>query len=262
MKQIIALQQYTDKYVSLYEGEIRNISNSLADELIEKGIVKQHDDNENQQRANIKNLVDGNASGSIRTSNSTAEDSSYTLGYGAFAEGSNTKASGGNSHAEGTLTKATGNGSHAEGYNTKATNYVSHAEGGDTTASGNYSHAEGNKTTASGMASHAEGQYTTASSDSSHVEGYYTTASGVNSHAEGYYTIANHANQHVFGEYNIKDLSTNPNTQRGNYVFIVGNGNSDHRSNAFAMKWDGTFVFADGTEITPAQFAALKALLN
>lgn len=178
MKQIIALQQYTDKYVSLYEGEIRNISNSLADELIEKGIVKQHDDNENQQRANIKNLVDGNASGSIRTSNSTAEDSSYTLGYGAFAEGSN------------------------------------------------------------------------------------TTASGVNSHAEGYYTIANHANQHVFGEYNIKDLSTNPNTQRGNYVFIVGNGNSDHRSNAFAMKWDGTFVFADGTEITPAQFAALKALLN
>ena len=44
MKQIIALQEYTDKHVSLYEGEIRNIGNNLADELIAKGVVAEHDE--------------------------------------------------------------------------------------------------------------------------------------------------------------------------------------------------------------------------
>ena len=46
MKQIIAKQEYTDKYVSLYEGQIRNIANDLADILIEKGIVAEHKENE------------------------------------------------------------------------------------------------------------------------------------------------------------------------------------------------------------------------
>lgn len=41
--QIIALQEYTDKYISLYEGEIRNLNKELAQRLIEQGIVRQHD---------------------------------------------------------------------------------------------------------------------------------------------------------------------------------------------------------------------------
>ena len=44
MKEIIALQQYTDKFISLYQGEIRNIQDSLADKLIEQGIVAEHTD--------------------------------------------------------------------------------------------------------------------------------------------------------------------------------------------------------------------------
>ena len=43
MKQIIALQQYTDKYISLYQGEVRNISDTIANKLIEEGIVAEHD---------------------------------------------------------------------------------------------------------------------------------------------------------------------------------------------------------------------------
>lgn len=43
--EIIALQEYTDKYVSLYQGEIRNINTELANRLIEKNIVKQHTEN-------------------------------------------------------------------------------------------------------------------------------------------------------------------------------------------------------------------------
>ena len=44
MKEIIALQQYTDKYVSFYQGEIRNITDNIADKLIAKGIVRLHTD--------------------------------------------------------------------------------------------------------------------------------------------------------------------------------------------------------------------------
>ena len=42
--EIIALQQYTDKYVSLYQGEIRNINTELAQRLIEKGVVSEHNE--------------------------------------------------------------------------------------------------------------------------------------------------------------------------------------------------------------------------
>ncbi len=44
MKQIIALQEYSDKHVSLYEGQIRNLSNEIADRLIAQGIVAEHSD--------------------------------------------------------------------------------------------------------------------------------------------------------------------------------------------------------------------------
>ena len=48
MKQIIALQEYTDKFISLYEGEIRNIEDNLAQELIEKGIVAEHNEDSDE----------------------------------------------------------------------------------------------------------------------------------------------------------------------------------------------------------------------
>lgn len=41
--EIITLQEYTDQYVSLYEGEIRNLPNDLAMRLINKGVAAQHD---------------------------------------------------------------------------------------------------------------------------------------------------------------------------------------------------------------------------
>ena len=78
------------------------------------------------------------------------------------------------------------------------------------TTIGSYSHAEGNNTTASGSISHAEGQSTTASGSV----------------------------QHVQGKYNIIDTSSK-------YAHIVGNGiNSDSRSNAHTLDWDGNAWFA------------------
>ena len=151
---------------------------------------------------------------------------------GAHAEGYGTKASYEYSHAEGYGTKASDSYSHAEGKSTTASGYTSHSEGGSTTASGICSHAEGEITTASGNDSHAEGYCTKASGGSSHAEGGNTTASQHCSHAEGYYTKASSDYQHVQGKYNVEDTN-------GKYAFIIGNGTSSARSNAFAIDWNG-----------------------
>lgn len=171
----------------------------------------------------------------------------------AHAEGRNTRATGEQSHAEGVSTRATGEHSHAEGTGTTASGRSAHAEGNSQTASGNGSHAEGSGTTASGDSSHAEGGGTTASGNGSHAEGGATTASGDYSHSGGYGTQASEAYQTAIGKYN---NYAGPSTS---YAFIIGNGTDDNnRSNAFAIKWDGTLVLADGTEVT---VDALKSIL-
>jgi len=159
--------------------------------------------------------------------------SNKVAGKCSHAEGGSTTASSDYSHAEGYYTTASESCSHAEGCGTTASGSFSHAEGYYTTASGKYSHAEGYHTTASGKYSHAEGYHTTASESYSHAGGYYTTASGSCSHAEGCGTIAESINQHVQGKYNAEDSNSK-------YAFIIGNGaDSSHRSNAFAVDWDG-----------------------
>ena len=104
----------------------------------------------------------------------------------------------------------------------------SHAEGADTTASGSYAHAEGYGSASSGTYSHAEG--------------LLTEASGDMSHAQNYGTVAGHDNQTAIGKYN-------DNNQ--NNAFEVGNGTAENaRSNAFAVKWDGTITTARDILIT------------
>jgi hypothetical protein len=116
------------------------------------------------------NLVNGSSTNSLRTLSATAESSSYTIGTGAFAEGSATRASGQYSHAEGASTIASGTRSHAEGYST--------------TASATQAHAEGNSTTANAEGAHAEGRNTTASSQYQHVQGKYNIIDNSNTYAD------------------------------------------------------------------------------
>ena len=166
----------------------------------------------------LQNLVDGSAIGSVRGINTTAENSSYTMGINAFAEGTSTKASGHGSHAEGTSTKASGLGSHAEG----------------------------NLTTASASASHAEGYGATARGWVSHAEGYGTLASGDHSHAQNYNTIAVKKYQTAIGKYNIEDTETIENLQK---AFVIGNGSADNnRSNALTVDWQGNVDIASGAK--------------
>lgn len=165
--------------------------------------------------------------------------SGSTIGNNSMAEGVGVTASGFASHAEGYHTISSGHYSHAEGNETTASNYYSHAEGSDTTASGYYCHAEGHNTTASGSASHAEGDNTTASGEYSHAEGFLTIVSGNYAHAQNYGTIAQRKSQTVLGEFNIADIGGTNEKARGDYVFIIGNGTTTARSNAFTVDWNG-----------------------
>lgn len=190
---------------------------------------------------NNSNLVNGSASGSLRSVKSANEVNGYTIGEFSFAEGYETKASGDTSHAEGYYTIANGQYSHAEGDSTEA-----NGPGG--------SHAEGDNTVAKGRAAHAEGGATSAIGWYSHAEGLATEANKYYSHAEGYYTIAGAESQHVQGRYNIKDSNNT-------YAHIVGNGTSeDNRSNAHTLDWNGNAWFAgkiiqDGVPIDPNDVA-------
>lgn len=107
-------------------------------------------------------------------------------------------------------------------------------------ASGYGSHAEGSHTTASGEYSHAEGTLTSTEARDAHAEGNNTIAKGWQSHAEGEGTIATGRVQHVEGIYNIVDSYADGGRVRGQYLHIVGNGDSeDNRSNAYTLDWNG-----------------------
>lgn len=217
--EIIALQNYTDMYVSLYEGQVREVEDVLANYLISKNIVIEHTE--------ISSSVQPNWNENDITK------SSYILNRPEIYSGSGEK-----SIIEGRRTSASGICSHAEGQDTIANGAHSHAEGISTTANKLGSHAEGISTTANGVYSHSEGSTTIANGDQSHAEGYGATANGNNSHAEGYETIATGNNSHVEGQFNIEDINNT-------YAHIIGNGSSGiTRSNAYTLDWDGNGWYA------------------
>ena len=141
--------------------------------------------------------------------------------------------------------------------------------GTGTSATGDNAVSEGVSTRAQGNYSHAEGASTTARGDGSHAEGAGTTATGLYSHAEGQNTYAKNMAQHVFGTYNATDTSSNPSTEKGAYVEIVGNGTSDRaRSNARTLDWEGNESLAgsltlgkgnpDEASLTAAEITTIK----
>jgi hypothetical protein len=141
----------------------------------------------------------------------------------------------------------------AEGNGARAGGLAAHSEGNLTEASGSASHAEGGSTRASGTYAHAEGQYSAASGECAHGEGYSTNAAGRNSHAQNLGTVARGMNQTTIGKYNIEQGSASS-VVNTDYALIVGNGeDSDHRSNALAVQWDGTVVFQDNSTIKSAK---------
>jgi len=197
------------------------------------------------------NIENGAAYGSLRTVLAAPETDDYALGYGAFASGDQTKASGRfavargvktdasgyDAYAEGINTVASGSNSHAEGSSSVASGICAHAEGMSSVASGLNAHAEGMNTLAEGQTSHAEGNKTEATGNSAHAEGLTCKAKGACAHAEGRVTVAAGDDQHAQGHYNIED-------RENRYAHIVGNGRNGLPSNAHTLDWQGNAWFA------------------
>lgn len=193
------------------------------------------------------------------------------IGDRAHAEGSGTNASGAYSHAEGGGTQATAIGAHAEGGGTQATATNAHTEGGGTQAYGSQSHAEGGSTQAAGDCSHAEGYRSVAGGFYSHAEGNSSYANGDSMHASGSHNYipalyaswtantqyqvgdrVTYANGHAYG---YECITANSDSSfdsskwevlpyNGEFAEIVGNGKNNDSSNAYALKWDGTGLYA------------------
>ena len=175
------------------------------------------------------------------------------------------------SHAEGRCTTTNGNYCHAEGYGTTASGDSSHAEGYGTTASGDSSHAEGCNTKASGKYSHAQGNNTTTLGECSYAGGYNSTVSnlGIHGFAHGNNCYATSSYGTAFGEYsycydyagmcigryNIVDRPPSSSYSSTANAFIIGNGNSDARSHAFRVTFDGKAYGLSAFNSTGADYA-------
>ena len=196
-------------------------------------------------KSDATNWVNGSATGSVRTVGSAAEDTNYTMGTYAVAEGIDTKASGEyGSHAEGAGTVASSNGSHAEGLSTTASNYGAHAEGTATVASGYSAHAEGSQTNAYAEHSHAEGHGTQVSSSASygHAEGGGTTVNATCGHTEG-------SGTRVYGKYAHAEGSGTSASGEASHAEGTGtyaNGNQSHAEGG-GTSADGAQSHAEGS---------------
>ena len=160
------------------------------------------------------------------------------------------------SHAEGVQTIASGRASHAEGFSTESTAIYSHSEGNNTVANGVGAHAEGNATTASGSYSHTEGIQTNAVGQGTHAGGYKSTAvtNYCFAHGEGL-SAGTVTSQAVFGKYNNT-------TNAANSLFVIGNGSSTSKSNAFRVASTGSIYGVGAYNTTGADYAEMFEWLD
>lgn len=110
--------------------------------------------------------------------------------------------------------------------------------GQDITATGFCSHAEGQSTKATGDLAHSEGYGTEANGNYSHAEGSLCIARDFVGHAEGYQTNAGKM-QHTLGQCNELVEGGDFGSVAGS-AFVIGNGSTTARSNAFMVNYDGT----------------------
>ncbi len=141
------------------------------------------------------------------------------------------------STAMGYGTIADGNFCTAMGALSVASVSYSTAMGIEAKAIGNTSTAMGTHTTASGIASTAMGHYTAARGDRSTAMGMETEANGYVSTAMGYGTIANGLNTAI-GRLNKSPTAADTESTTGD-LFIIGNGSSTSKSNAFRVSANG-----------------------
>ena len=155
---------------------------------------------------------------------------------------------------------ATGFKAVAMGSNTTASGSISTAIGNANEASGTFSTSMGVSTLASGYGSTSMGNYTVANGWHSTAMGSNTTASGSYSTAIGLYATASDYSSTVIGQHNSSGSSVTNNAtsfSTSNTAFVIGNGeNSDNKSDAFKVMFDGTTIAVDLTINSDARLKA------
>lgn len=197
--------------------------------------------------------VEGQLSGKADKSNtvlsntlSMGRKANTTVGTKSFAFGDNVEASGAFSYAEGKQTKATASCSHAEGNYTTASGIQSHA-------GGNVSKAIGDGSFAYGFNSEAKGDYSVAfGTQNIEMTSYPDWESGTLYHV-GDIVIRNGSSSYRCIQENEDTTFNGSHWERVPWstkeAFVIGNGeDSDSKSNAFEVCWDGT-AKAGGKEL-------------
>lgn len=195
------------------------------------------------------NKSTGRYSASIGSANVSSGVSSFAAGgdneateNASVAMGNANKASGENAVAIGQANNASAQGSVALGNTSTASAVSALAMGQSSTASGQASIAIGTENIASGQNALAIGRLSEATGQSSIAIGTVgNEASGVGSISVGNNTIAESAYTTAMGLYNTLETSPEPavvsdGTKR---LFVIGNGNSTTRSDAFTILRNG-----------------------
>ncbi|MEQ8473325.1 MAG: hypothetical protein RIC35_19165 [Marinoscillum sp.] len=133
--------------------------------------------------------------------------------------------------------------SFAQGSNVKASGYGSVSIGNNSDATMSGSIAIGTYVNATADYAMAFGQYTTANGLNSTALGFFTNAAGSNSTTLGDHTVARADAELAIGSYNTDYLPANDDTDR---LFVIGNGDSESRSDAFTVFKGGNAIL-DGT---------------
>lgn len=178
----------------------------------------------------------------LQTTLSRGRKDGTTAGVGSLAFGVSVEASGRYSAATGNTSKATGNYSHAEGTMTHASESAAHAEGGYTTASGVYAHAEGYFTTADQMAMTAVGVYNKEGTTYPSWQGgtHYYVGDTVLATINQFLAVCIEENEDTSFDASKWEIHACQSKE----LFVVGNGNSGNRSNAFEVHSSGDIVAA------------------
>lgn len=112
-----------------------------------------------------------------------------------------------------------------------------------------YQGSESQHCTASGNFSFAVNHNTTASASNASAFGDFTVAQKPDSFAEGDHTDTGHYIAHVSGRYN-KVLPSLDSSSSDSWLYVIGNGTSSRRSNAYALDWSGNAWYSGVVEAT------------
>ncbi|HNU88755.1 MAG TPA: hypothetical protein PKJ94_10710, partial [Ferruginibacter sp.] len=176
-----------------------------------------------------------------------------SIGLYSFAAGYGTRAKGNYATSIGYFCYATGTYAVSLGYNTSAHGNYGFSAGQTSHASGLYSVAMGQSSVGYGRSSvgigengYATGDYSTsfgfastASGENSFVKGYFSTADGDKTVCFGDFTRAKSYNSFVMGRYNDTTSSSSTAWVATDPVFVIGNGTTGNRRNAFIITKEG-----------------------